>query len=137
MAAMKTWLPRLALGLAVGIALTLLPMVLTQSVTSDVDLSGKLGLTAGVSAGTFAILFLAGVLTSLTPCVYPLIPITVGVFGARQAEHRARSVALSATYVGGIAVTYSALGVFAALSGKAFGSVLSSPWVVAVLAVYL
>jgi len=48
MAAMKKWLPRLALGLAVGIALPLMPMVLTQSVTSDVDLSGKLGLTAGV-----------------------------------------------------------------------------------------
>src|SRR5882724_10651240 len=137
MAAMKKWLPRLALGLAVGIALTLLPMVLTQSVTSDVDLSGKLGLTAGVSAGTFAILFLAGILTSLTPCVYPLIPITVSVFGARQAEHRARSVALSATYVAGIAVTFSALGVFAALSGKAFGSALSSGWVVGVLAVFL
>src|SRR5207302_7728180 len=49
----------------------------------------------------------------------------------------ARSVALSATYVGGIAVTFSILGVFAALSGKAFGSALSSPWVVAVLAVFM
>jgi len=137
MAAMKKWLPRLALGLAVGIALTLLPMVLTQSVTSDVDLSGKLGLTAGVSAGTFAILFLAGILTSLTPCVYPLIPITVGIFGARQAEHRSRSVALSATYVAGIAAMYSVLGVGAALSGRAFGSVLSSPVVVVVLAILL
>src|SRR5882724_3590341 len=137
MAAMKKWLPRLALGLAVGIALPLLPMVLTQSVTSDVDLSGKLGLTAGVSAGTFAILFLAGILTSLTPCVYPLIPITVGIFGARQAEHRSRSVALSATYVAGIAAMYSVLGVAAALSGRAFGSVLSSPVVVVVLAILL
>src|SRR6266851_6129233 len=97
----------------------------------------SLALAVGISVGTFAVLFLAGVLTSLTPCVYPLIPITVSVFGARQAEHRARSVALSATYVGGIAVTYSALGVFAALSGKAFGSALSSPSVVGVLAVFL
>src|SRR6266446_2937644 len=137
MAAMKKWLPRLALGLAVGIALPLLPIVLTQSVTSDVDLSGKLGLAAGVSAGTFAILFLAGILTSLTPCVYPLIPITVGIFGARQAEHRSRSVALSATYVAGIAAMYSVLGVGAALSGRAFGSVLSSPVVVVVLAIRL
>ena len=134
---MKKWLPRLALGLAVGIALPLLPMVLTQGVTPDVDLSGKLGLAAGVSAGTFAILFLAGILTSLTPCVYPLIPITVGIFGARQAEHRSRSVALSATYVAGIAAMYSVLGVAAALSGRAFGSVLSSPVVVVVLAILL
>src|SRR6266851_1072270 len=97
----------------------------------------SLALAVGISVGTFAVLFLAGVLTSLTPCVYPLIPITVSVFGARRAERRARSVALSATYVGGIAAMYSALGVFAALSGKAFGSALSSPSVVGVLAVFL
>src|SRR5207237_8808204 len=82
-------------------------------------------------------LLLAGGLASLTPCVYPLIPITVSVFGARQPEHRARSIGLSATYVGGIALTYSALGLFAALSGKAFGSALSSPIVITVLAIFL
>ena len=76
-------------------------------------------------------------LTSLTPCVYPLIPITVSVFGARQPEHRARSMALSAIYVAGIAAMFSALGPGAALSGKAFGSFLSSPWVVAFLALFL
>src|SRR6266850_2444802 len=108
MAPMKRWFPRLLLGLA-----------------------------GGVSVGTFAVLFLGGVLTSLTPCVYPLIPITVGIFGAGQAQHRSRSVALSATYVAGIAAMYSALGVFAALSGKAFGTVLSSPAVVVLLAVFL
>ena len=134
---MKTWTYRLALALLVGLALPFLPSLLTQSVGPGADLSGRLGLAGGVSAGTFVILFVAGVLTSLTPCVYPLIPITVGVFGARKAEQRARSVLLSATYVGGIAAMYSALGLFAALSGKAFGSFLSSPWVLAVLAVFL
>ena len=134
---MKKWPYRLALALVVGVGLPFLPALLTQGVGPGADLSGKLGLAAGVSAGTFAILFVAGVLTSLTPCVYPLIPITVSLFGARQAEHRARSAALSATYVGGIAATYSALGLFAALSGKAFGTVLSSPIVVAGLAVLL
>jgi len=134
---MKKWLPRLALALAVGLAIPLLPSLLTQSVGPGADLSGRLGLAAGVSAGTFAILFVAGVLTSLTPCVYPLIPITVGIFGARQAEHRSRSVALSATYVAGIAAMYSVLGLVAALSGRAFGSVLSSPVVVALLALFL
>src|SRR5437016_13465180 len=137
MAAMKKWVARLILALAVGLALPLLPGVLTQSVGPGADLSGRLGLAGGVSAMTFAVLFVGGVLTSLTPCVYPLIPITVSIFGARQAEHRARSVGLSATYVAGIAAMFSALGVAAALSGKAFGSALSSPWVVAVLAVFL
>ena len=134
---MKTWTYRFALALLVGIALPFLPSLLTQGVGPGADLSGRLGLAGGVSAGTFAVLFAAGVLTSLTPCVYPLIPITVSVFGARQSEHRARSAALSATYVGGIAAMYSVLGLFAALSGKAFGSFLSSPWVIAVLAVFL
>jgi thioredoxin:protein disulfide reductase len=137
MAAMKRWVPRLILALAVGFALPVLPRLLTQGVGPGADLSGRLGLAGGVSAMTFAVLFLGGVLTSLTPCVYPLIPITVSIFGARQADHRARSVALSASYVAGIAAMYSALGLFAALSGKAFGTVLSSPAVVTVLALLL
>src|SRR6202171_528704 len=137
MAAMKKWVPRLVLALAVGVALPLLPALLTQSVGPGADLSGRLGLAAGVSAGTFVALFVGGVLTSLTPCVYPLIPITVGIFGGRQAEHRSRSVGLSATYVGGIAAMYSVLGLFAALSGKAFGTVLSSPAIVVLLALFL
>src|SRR5438067_2286501 len=137
MAAMQKWVPRLILALAVGLALPLLPALLTHSVGPGADLSGRLGLAGGVSAMTFAVLFVGGVLTSLTPCVYPLIPITVSIFGARQAEHRGRSIALSAAYVAGIAAMFSALGLFAALSGKAFGAFLSSPAVIAVLAVFL
>ncbi|HTO97392.1 MAG TPA: cytochrome c biogenesis protein CcdA [Myxococcales bacterium] len=134
---MKKWVSRLVLALAIGLLLPFLPGFLTQSVGPGADLSGKLGLGTGVSLATFAVLFAGGVLTSLTPCVYPLIPITVSIFGARQPEHRGRSVALSATYVGGIAAMYSALGLFAALSGKAFGTVLSSPAVVVLLALFL
>ena len=66
---------------------------------------------------------MGGLLTALTPCVYPLIPITVSVFGARKAGSRGQAMLLSGLYVVGIAVTYSALGVGAALTGKAFGSV--------------
>src|SRR5690348_14962359 len=127
---------RFVLALAIGLALPFLPALLTHGVTGA-DLSGRLGLAGGVSAGTFGILFVAGVLTSLTPCVYPLIPITVSVFGARNAESRGRSAALSATYVGGIAAMYSALGLFAALSGRAFGTALSSSLVIVILALFL
>jgi thiol:disulfide interchange protein DsbD len=126
---------QLLLALAVGLCLPFLPGLLSVGVGTD--LSSKLGLSSGVGAGTFAILYLAGVLTSLTPCVYPLIPITVGVFGARQAGSKARAAGLSATYVAGIAVTYSALGLFAALSGKAFGAALGSPYVAAAMAAFL
>ena len=128
---------RLALALVVGLALLYLPYALSQGVGPSADLSSRLGLSAGVSAGTFAILFVAGILTSLTPCVYPLIPITVSVFGARQSQKRARSVLLSATYVSGIAAMYSTLGVAAALSGRAFGSFMSSPIVIGILAIFL
>jgi thioredoxin:protein disulfide reductase len=126
---------RLTLALAVGACLPFLPGLLSVGVGAD--LSGRLGLSTGVGAGTFAVLYLAGVLTSLTPCVYPLIPITVGVFGARQAGSKARAAGLSATYVAGIAVTFSALGLFAALSGKAFGTALGSPYVGAAMALFL
>ena len=133
----RKWIVRLTLAAGAAALILVLPSLLTQSIGPGADLSGKLGLGSGVGAMTFAVLFLAGVLTSLTPCVYPLIPITVGVFGARETQHRGRSVALSATYVAGIAVTYSVLGVVAALSGRAFGSALSSPLAVGLLAVFL
>src|SRR5437868_4558000 len=133
----RKWIVRLTLAAAAAGLIVALPSLLTQSIGPGADLSGKLALGGGVGVWTFAVLFLAGVLTSLTPCVYPLIPITVGVFGAREVGHRGRSVALSATYVAGIAVTYSILGVVAALSGRAFGSALSSPWAVGVVALML
>lgn len=79
----------------------------------------------------------AGVFTSLTPCVYPLIPITVGLFGARDDEvTRLRALFLATCYVGGIAVMYTALGVFVALTGKAFGAFLANPYVIVPIAVF-
>ncbi len=128
---------RLLLAIAVGVALPFLPELLAQGIGPGTDLSGKLGLAGGVSAGTFGILLIAGLLTAATPCVYPLIPITVSIFGASKAESRGRAFGLSATYVLGICATYSALGLFAALTGRAFGSALSSPIVITVLALFL
>ncbi len=76
-------------------------------------------------------------LTSLTPCVYPLIPITVGVFGARQADSRGRAFLLTTSYVVGMGLVFASLGVFAALSGKAFGSLLGNGWVLLFLAGFM
>src|SRR5438094_2317765 len=76
----------------------------------------------------YAAVFAGGLLTALTPCVYPLIPITVSVFGAKQAQSRGRAVLLTSAYVVGMGVVFSTLGVVAALSGKVFGSVLGSNW---------
>ena len=77
-----------------------------------------------------AALFVAGLVTSLTPCVYPMIPITAGILGGAGAERRSRSrtVLLTAAYVLGVALVYSLLGLIAGLSGTLFGAVSSSPW---------
>lgn len=75
-------------------------------------------------------LFGAGVLTSLTPCIYPMIPITAGVLAgtARSGGSRRRTVALTLTYVSGLALFYAFLGLLAGLTGSLFGTVSSSPW---------
>lgn len=75
------------------------------------------------------IAFIGGVLASLTPCVYPMIPITAGVIGhANVGGSRWRGFFLSLIYVTGMALTYAALGVFAAATGRFFGTINSSPW---------
>jgi thiol:disulfide interchange protein DsbD len=85
----------------------------------------------------FATVFVGGFLTSLTPCVYPMISITVSLFGAREdGSTRGRAMALAALYVAGIAVMYSALGVSFALAGRAFGTFMASPYVMVPLAVF-
>jgi thiol:disulfide interchange protein DsbD len=85
----------------------------------------------------FVAAFAGGVGTSLTPCVYPLIPITVSIFGARKASGRGEAMLLSGLYVLGIAVMYSALGIGAAATGKAFGSIMQNPWAVGFVALVL
>lgn len=72
-----------------------------------------------------------GFLTSLTPCVYPMIPIVLGIFGARgQNVSRGRAMTLASLYVAGMGVTYAALGSIFAQIGKEFGSLLGDPVVV-------
>jgi thiol:disulfide interchange protein DsbD len=78
--------------------------------------------------------YLFGVATSLTPCVYPMIAITVSVFGAKEAKTRLEGTLLSLTFVLGIVCLFAPLGVVSALTGKGFGAALGNPWVVALIA---
>jgi thiol:disulfide interchange protein DsbD len=71
--------------------------------------------------------FLGGVGVSFTPCVYPLIPVIIGYIGIKAGTTKFRGFALSLTYVTGIAITYSLLGLFASLTGRLFGAVSSAP----------
>jgi thiol:disulfide interchange protein DsbD len=84
--------------------------------------------------GLLAILFsvfLAGLLTSFTPCIYPMIPITLAILGHNAHERsRSKNFLLSFTYVLGIAITYALLGLFAAKTGALFGGFLGHPVVV-------
>jgi len=81
--------------------------------------------------------FLAGLALNLTPCVFPLIPITVGFFTQQTKDREGSAFPLALAYVMGIALTYSVLGVLAALSGAIFGAALQSPWVVGLIVVVL
>jgi len=76
------------------------------------------------------LLFGAGLATSLTPCIYPMIPITAGILGGAGAASRSRgrTALMTFAYVAGLAVVYSLLGLLAGLTGTLFGTVSSSPW---------
>jgi thioredoxin:protein disulfide reductase len=81
--------------------------------------------------------FAGGLALNLTPCVYPVIPLTVGYFGNQASGSRGRMFGLAGLYVLGMATMYSVLGVGAALSGRLFGSVLQNPWVLSAIAAAL
>jgi len=82
-------------------------------------------------------IFAGGIALNLTPCIYPLIPITVSYFGGRSARGRRNLMFHGACYVGGLAVTNSVLGVFAALTGGLLGSALQHPIALALVAAIL
>jgi thiol:disulfide interchange protein DsbD len=128
---------RVLLAAATFAAVAWLPGLLSAGPTGP---SGDLGIGALLAQGSvlaYATAFGGGVLTSLTPCVYPLIPITVSVFGARRAGSRREAALVSGLYVLGIAAMYASLGLAAALTGKAFGSVMQNPWAMGLVAVVL
>lgn len=75
-------------------------------------------------------IFLAGLALNLTPCVYPLIPITIGYFGGQAEGKTGRLLLLGLLYMLGMALTYSIIGVVTSLSGAVFGTLLQNPVVI-------
>ncbi len=88
-------------------------------------------------AAVLLLLFGWGLALNLTPCVYPVIPLTVSFFGGQAHGHGKRTLLLASVYVLGMCTMYSALGVAAALSGRLFGVALQSPWVIGGIALVL
>ena len=78
------------------------------------------------------LVFLAGVLTSLTPCIYPMIPITAAIVGGQsvtgEPTPRSRTILLTLMYVAGLAIVYASLGVLAGMTGTIFGTISTNPW---------
>lgn len=77
-----------------------------------------------------ALMFGAGLVTSLTPCVYPMVPIVAGVLGGAGAAERsrARTIGYTGLYILGLAAVYAGLGLLAGLTGSLFGAVSSNRW---------
>jgi len=86
---------------------------------------------------TLVFLFVSGLLLNLTPCVYPMIAITVSYFGGKGEKKSATAFAGALAYFFGIVITYSALGLAAALTGGLFGALLQSPAVLAAIGLLL
>lgn len=82
-------------------------------------------------------LFLTGLALNLTPCVYPMLSITVSLFGGREEKRFAPAFLKALFYVAGMASMYSSLGVAAAFAGKFFGAFLQSPAVLGVISVLM
>lgn len=82
---------------------------------------------SGSNPFEFILAFGAGVLVSFSPCVYPLLPITIGYIGSSGQKDKFHAFLLSLIYVLGMSITYCILGVFASLTGKMFGQISSHP----------
>jgi thiol:disulfide interchange protein DsbD len=93
------------------------------------DIAQKL---SGSPLLAIALLFAAGVLTSLTPCIYPMIPITAAIVGGQSVGEtkppKSRTILLTASYVAGLAIVYATLGVIAGMTGTIFGTISTNPW---------
>ncbi len=90
--------------------------------------------------GMFAailLIFVGGLALNLTPCVYPLIPITLSFFGAQTSGSKTQSIMMGVFYALGMAITYSTLGVVAALTGGILGTALQNPIVIVAIALVM
>jgi thiol:disulfide interchange protein DsbD len=111
------------------------PVGLESAPSSAVDF-GKMVAERGLAL-TFLFIFVFGLGLSLTPCIYPVIPITISYFGGQAGGRSSRVFLLAVLYVFGMSITYSVLGTIAAMTGSLFGAALQNPFVVLFLAAVL
>ncbi len=125
---------RLLTASLLGLALAILPVVALADDGGGSDTGAFQRYLAQGAAFALAACYVGGLATSLTPCVYPMIAITVSIFGAKEAQSRWQGALLSLTFVVGIVALFTPMGVVSAMTGKGFGSALGNPWVVGAIA---
>lgn len=86
--------------------------------------------STGSHAVRIIVALILGLLLSLTPCIYPMIPITVGILQANTSKSPIRNFLLASSYTLGISLTFALLGLIAALGSCVFGTMQGSPWIV-------
>lgn len=128
--ALLSLLALLPLGL-----LVLVPSTAHAGFFDDVGTGFSDALNSGNYFVALPLIYLVGLGTALTPCVYPMILITVSVFGARQAKSKMEAAGLSTSFVLGMATLFTPLGVVVGLTGAAFGAWLASPFILVPMAI--
>ncbi len=126
------------LGMLLCMLVLLLPAMglAAEGAEEKKDLFTRLLADYGMAGGALGA-FAGGLLTCLTPCVYPMVAITVSIFGAKQAKSRKEAVLLSLSFIMGLAVLFTTLLVGAALTGSLFGSALQKWWVNVFIAIVM
>lgn len=120
-------------ALAFAVSFLMVTLIPAAAFAADEDLFTRWVKKGPAFGGVAA--FLGGLGVSLTPCVYPMIAITVSVFGAREAKSRSQAMLLSTSFVLGIVALFTPMLVGAALTGSLFGSLLANKWVIVALVI--
>lgn len=123
------------IGILAGLAFLavwLLPELMPSGPNLNLDIAGQL--TGGNLVLALFFAYLMGIGTSLTPCVYPLIPITLSVMGVKKGGSRLQNASLGGAYVGGMILTYDAVGIALIALHKTSATLLANPWVIVPIA---
>jgi thioredoxin:protein disulfide reductase len=133
---MNSTLSTTLLGIVISFPLVGMQYCPTEPASWSVNLTTLIQ-TSNSLGFQLSLVFLLGLLMSLTPCIYPMIPITVGILQAQGSKSLFANFIAALAYTFGLATTFALLGLLAAFSGQVFGSLLTNPYVIVPLVLLL